>query len=85
VTAALAKKFLSDDGDSIKDLGALLEGYNDMKMATKHAEAIQQLKKKGLIPEKKAELERERDAYLKYIQNEKVHDIVTADDDTTAP
>jgi hypothetical protein len=50
VTAALAEKFLSTDGDAIDNLGALLEGYNDRRMATQYAEKIQALKKKGLSP-----------------------------------
>lgn len=81
VTAALAEKFLNTSGDSISDLGALLEGYNDMQMATKYAETDAALKKKGLSADKKAKLTRERDAYLKYIQNDDVRDIVLAGGD----
>jgi hypothetical protein len=68
----------------VGDLGNLLEGYNDMKMATQYAARVESLKKKGLTPERKAELERERDAYLKYIQNDDVRDIVTAAEEAAA-
>ena len=80
VSAALTTKFLNVTGDTANDIGALLEGYNDMKMATMYAEKSAALKKDGLTPEQKAKLERERDAYLKYIQNDDVKDIVTKAD-----
>lgn len=78
VSAALAKRFLSTSGDAIGDIGKLLEGYNDMKMATQFSKRVEALKKMGLSAERKTQLERERDAYLKYIQNDDVRDIVTA-------
>ena len=77
VTAALAGKFLNITDGPADDIGALLEGYNDMKMATMYAEKSEALKKEGLTAEQKSKLERERDAYLKYIQNNDIKDIVT--------
>ena len=79
VSAALAGKFLNVEGGAADDLGALLDGYNDMKMATQYAETAEKLKKKGLSAEEKAKLERERDAYFKYIQNDDVKDLLTAE------
>lgn len=78
VSAALAEKFLNVGGDTANDLGQLLEAYNDLTMATKYSATSEKLKKPGLAAEDKATLERERDAYLKYIQNDDVKEIVTA-------
>lgn len=78
VSAALAGKFLNVRGDAANDLGELLEGYNDMVMATKYSEASEALKKKGLSADERTKLKRERDAYLKYVQNDDVKDILTA-------
>ncbi len=77
VSAALTSKFLNVEGGAANDIGALLEGYNDMKMATLYAQRTEQLKKEGLGADEKAKLERERDAYLKYIQNDDVKNLVT--------
>lgn len=81
VSAALASKFLNVHGDTASDLGELLAGYNDMVMATKYATAAEQLKKPNLTAEQKSKLEREKDAYLKYIQDEKVKELVTKADE----
>lgn len=78
VSAALAEKFLNVGGDTANDLGQLLEAYNDLTMATKYSATSEKLKKPGLAAEDKATLERERDAYLKYLQNDDVKEIVTA-------
>ncbi|GAA2165556.1 hypothetical protein FHX52_3871 [Humibacillus xanthopallidus] len=77
VSAALTAKFLNVEEGAANDIGALLEGYNDMRMATLYAERTQALKKVGLSSEERAKLERERDAYLKYIQNNDVKELVT--------
>lgn len=77
VSAALTSKFLNVEGGAANDIGALLEGYNDMKMATMYAQRTEDLKKDGLSAEQKTKLERERDAYLKYIQSDAVKDMVT--------
>lgn len=78
VSAALATRFLNFSGGPADDLGALLEGYNDMRMATKYTEATEKLKGENLSLDERTKWERERDAYFQYIQNDDVKDILTA-------
>lgn len=69
VSAALAKKFLATTGSMADDMGALLAAYSNYKMATGYLQAKAELATSGLSADERAELERQRDSYLKRIDD----------------
>lgn len=69
VSAALTQKFFDVTGDTITDLGALFEAYNDTTMAVRISDVDKALAAPNLSPEQSAALAEKRTALLKNVQN----------------
>lgn len=69
VTAALTEKFLNPEGNTVTDLGALFEAYNDATMAVRISQVDEDLAVPGLPAEKLGALKEKRAALLKNVQN----------------
>lgn len=80
VSAALTEKYLNRSAPGAADLSELLTGFNDVYMARKYSETSEKLKSKKITAAERKQLEVQRDAYLKNIQDDDVKDIVAPPD-----
>ena len=72
----LTEKYLNRSAPGAADLSKLLTGFNDVYMARKYSEISEKLKSKRITDAERKQLEVQRDAYLKNIQDDAVKDIV---------
>lgn len=76
VSAAVLERFFSVQGDTISDVGALLNIYNDVVMSQRVRKLDASIKKAKAA--EKAKLQKERAALLEHVQDESLREMLEA-------